>query len=305
MRILLLATTCLCLAACSKVSENATNASSPQGSEAADRAVRAYDVEAPASPPGIVAPGGIAVTAAPGVAFAYHYAFRLPSARIAGAQEAHAQACEKLGIARCRITGMRYQLIGENNVEAMLAFKLDTTIARAFGKYGIGAIEAAQGTLVDAEITGTDAGAAISQLNVQRARAAAEQKRIDAELTKPKLSQEERAELQRQRADSTQTINAANDSTADQRESLADTPMVFDYGSGKAVSRLRRQRAADERGRYRDRFGPGDDRRPAGHPRLVRASWTHRAAWLVCVAPVPAGAGHRRGGDAGRWIKGG
>jgi hypothetical protein len=235
MRILLLATTCLCLAACSKVSENATNASSPQGSEAPDRAVRANDVEAPASPPGIVAPGGIAVTAAPGVAFAYHYAFRLPSARIAGAQEAHAQACEKLGIARCRITGMRYQLIGENNVEAMLAFKLDPAIARAFGKYGIGAIEAAQGTLVDAEITGTDAGAAISQLSVQRARAAAEQKRIDAELTKPKLSQEERAELQRQRAESTQTINAANDSTADQRESLADTPMVFDYGSGKAV----------------------------------------------------------------------
>ena len=150
-------------------------------------------------------------------------------------QEAHAQACEKLGIARCRITGMRYRLVGENDVEAMLAFKLDPTLARAFGKGGIGIVEAAQGTLVDAEITGTDAGAEIDRLKVERARAADEQKRLDAELARPKLSQEERAELQRQRADAAQAVNASNDSTAEQRESLANTPMVFDYGSGKAV----------------------------------------------------------------------
>ncbi len=196
-----------------------------------------YDVAAPPAmvAPADTAPGGIAVTAAPGVAFAYHYAFRLPSARIAAAQEAHASACEKLGVARCRITGMRYRLIGENNVEAMLAFKLDPTIARDFGKKGIGVVEAAQGTLVDAEITGTDAGAAISRLNTQRARVADELKQIDAELAKPKLSEEERITLQTQRAEITQTITANKDSTAEQEESLADTPMVFEYGSGKAV----------------------------------------------------------------------
>jgi hypothetical protein len=240
MRTLLLATTCLSLAACSKApdqtsegySANANSTSSMQVSEAADRAPRSLDV---ASPPAMVAPGGIAVTAAPGVAFNYHYAFRLPSTSIAAVQEKHAQACEALGIARCRITGMRYRLIGENNVEAMLAFKLDPAGARAFGKGGIGIVEAAQGTLVDAEITGTDAGAEIDRLKVARARATDEQKRLDAELAKPKLSQEERAELQRQRAEATQTISASNDSTAEQRESLANTPMEFDYGSGKAV----------------------------------------------------------------------
>src|SRR5687767_9511642 len=42
----------------------------------------------------------ISVSAAPGVAFNYRYAFRLPNARIAPAQEAHAAMCEKLGIAR-------------------------------------------------------------------------------------------------------------------------------------------------------------------------------------------------------------
>ena len=242
MRTLLLATTCLCLAACSKAPERERDAysapvnapaASSQASESADRAVMT-DV-APNSPPAIVAPGGIGVTAAPGVAFAYHYGFRLPSANIAAVQELHAQACEKLGVEHCRITGMRYRLIGENNVEAMLAFKLDPALARGFGKGGIGEVEKARGTLVDAEITGNDAGAEINRLKIQHARAADEQKRLQAELAKPKLSQEERAELQRQLAGIVQTIGANNDSTAQQRESLADTPMVFEYGSGKAV----------------------------------------------------------------------
>ena len=257
MRALLLATTCLCLAACNKAPDRSSESSSAP-SEVRDRSSQPYAAannpvqtseQAPrftdvatdsppaamVAPPAIVAPGGIGVTAAPGVAFSYHYGFRLPSANIAAAQEAHAQACEKLGVLRCRITGMRYRLLGENNVEAMLSFKLDPALARGFGKAGIGVVEKAQGTLVDAEITGNDAGAEIDRLKIQRARAEDEQKRLDAELTKPKLSQEERAELQRQRAAAAQTISAANDNTAAQRESLADTPMVFDYGSGKAV----------------------------------------------------------------------
>jgi hypothetical protein len=43
------------------------------------------------------APGGIDITAAPGVAFFYRYAFSLPAEKVATTQEAHAQACEKLG----------------------------------------------------------------------------------------------------------------------------------------------------------------------------------------------------------------
>lgn len=242
MRTLLLATTCLCLAGCSKAPDRngdslaspTTSDSSTQASESAAR-VRNFDVAPSDAPAALVAPGGIGVTAAPGVAFSYHYGFRLPSASIAAVQELHAQACEKLGVERCRITGMRYRLIGENNVEAMLAFKLDPTLARGFGKDGIGVVEKARGTLVDAEITGNDAAAEIDRLKIQHSRAADEKKRLEAELAKPKLSQEERAELQRQLADIVRTIGATNDSTAEQRESLATTPMVFDYGSGKAV----------------------------------------------------------------------
>ncbi|WP_156363711.1 hypothetical protein [Sphingomonas sp. Leaf357] len=178
---------------------------------------------------------GVNVTAAPGVAFAYSYAFRLPPARIAAAQETHAAACEKLGIARCRITGMRYQLVGENDIRAMLAFKLDPALARAFGKTGIAAIEAAEGRLVDAEITGTDAGAAIKSLETGKAGAAEELRRIDSQLARKDLPASERTELQRQRGDVTTRIAQTNVSAAEQHDSLATTPMTFDYQSGDAV----------------------------------------------------------------------
>ena len=179
-------------------------------------------------------PPSIGVTAAPGVAFAYHYGFRLPAERIAAAQEVHAQACEKLGVARCRITGMRYRLLGEDNVEAQLVFKLDPAIARAFGKQGIDAVKSASGTLVDAEITGTDAGAAIDRLATEGARASEERQRLDAELAKAKTVAE-RAELQSQRAQADQRVTAAADASAEQRDSLANTPMTFDYDSGEAI----------------------------------------------------------------------
>lgn len=181
------------------------------------------------------APAGVAVTAAPGVAFNYHYAFSLPAERISAAQEEHAGACEKLGIARCRITGLRYQLVGEGRVVAMLAFKLDPSLARQFGKEGIAAIQKAEGTLVDAEITGTDAGAEINRIAAGRARAQEELARIDRELARPGLSASERTELQQQRAEIAQRIEAGKTATSEQRESLANTPMVFDYRSGRAV----------------------------------------------------------------------
>lgn len=222
MRAWLLASVCLGLAACSPKMESST------GDEAA--------VAADPNDSGMTGGGpGIAVTAAPGVAFAYAYTFRLPSDRVAKTQEAHAQACEKLGLTRCRITGMRYQLLGENNIEAMLAFKLDPAIARGFGKDGIAAVDAAQGKLVDAEVSGSDAGAEIRRLDVQRGRTEEAITRIDAQLADPKLKSTERAELQRQRDALTQTVGAAKDDTSAQQASLATTPMVFRYGSGAAV----------------------------------------------------------------------
>lgn len=85
-------------------------------------------------------PGEVATTAN-GVAFAYRYDFRLPSSRIADAQEAHAQACEQLTPARCRITGMSYRLDGSGQVAASLDVRVAAPIARAFGRRGVQGIE--------------------------------------------------------------------------------------------------------------------------------------------------------------------
>ncbi|HEU0044389.1 hypothetical protein [Sphingomonas sp.] len=182
---------------------------------------------------GFTAPG-INVTAAPGVAFIYRYGFRLPAARISAAQESHAQACEKLGTARCRVTGMRYRLLGENNIEAALDLKLAPELARGFGKEGIAVVERADGTLVDAEITGTDAGAVIDRSRSDGARAGDELRRLDAAIAGARTGVE-RAELQAQRAEIARRIAAAGDTAATARESLAQTPVSFLYESGPAV----------------------------------------------------------------------
>lgn len=176
------------------------------------------------------------VTAAPGVAFTYAYRFRLPAARVAAAQEAHAQACEKLGVSRCRITGMRYQLMGENDIRGVLDVQLDPTIARAFGKRGIDAVVAAQGTLVDAEITGQDAGGALDRLAVDRTRALEEQRRLDAALARGGSRATDRTTLQEQRAEAARRLAALDDEAAGQRASLATTPMSFTYDSGPAIA---------------------------------------------------------------------
>ncbi|MDB5679469.1 hypothetical protein [Sphingomonas bacterium] len=233
MRYVLMATVgvaSLALAGCSKTDSSSFNngsfSAAPASIPQSEPAMR--DVAEGAAP-------GIAVTAAPGVAFTYRYAFRLPAAKLAAAQEAHAQACEKLGVAHCRITGMRYRVLGENSNEGQLLFKLDPSLARAFGKQGIDAIVAAEGKLTDAEITGTDAGAEIAKLQSLKAQAAAELQRIDRELARKDLKEDERAELQRQRASITSQITDAKTGTSDQQEALANTPMEFDYQSGPAV----------------------------------------------------------------------
>jgi hypothetical protein len=125
------------------------------------------------------------VTAAPGVAFAYRYAFRLPGNRIAQVQEAHAQTCEKLGIYRCRITGMRYRLVNQKDIQAMLALRLDPKVARQFGKDATELVKKAEGMLVDQEISGEDVGTRISGANRSEERLREELRRIEAELARP------------------------------------------------------------------------------------------------------------------------
>src|SRR5687767_7772001 len=224
----------LALAACGQESHQ-TSSQDLKTYDAAE--APAMDVQmAPAPPPSEQAerlsPPGISVTAAPGVAFNYRYGFSLPAERVSAVQEQHAQLCEKIGIAQCRITGLLYRRVNEEDIEAMLAFKLDPAIARQFGKDGIAAVEAAEGMLVEAHVSGEDAGAAIAAATRSQAQLEEELRKVEAELARSGLRSAERAELQIRAGQLRDQIRATQAGKRDKEESLARTPVVFRYGAG-------------------------------------------------------------------------
>jgi hypothetical protein len=206
--------------------------------------LKSYDVqEAPASAdadasapaeraPTASAGPNVAPTAAPGVAFNYRYAFRLPAARVSAVQEQHARTCEGLGISRCRITGMRYRVVNERDIQAMLAFKLDPSLARRFGQAGVEAVTRAEGMLADAEITGTDVGTGIRAAGRNIAEMEEELRRIEAQLARGGTPAGEKSQLEYEAQQLRQSIRAARANRQEQQESLATTPMTFEYGSG-------------------------------------------------------------------------
>jgi hypothetical protein len=175
----------------------------------------------------------VSPTAAPGVAFNYRYSFRLPSERIAEVQERHAATCEQLGVRRCRITGMLYRVVGENDVEAMLSFSLDPAIARHFGRAGVQAVTQAEGMLTESMITGEDVGSGIRQAGRDIAQLREELRRVEAQLGRGDLPPNDRPRLEAQARELRQAIQAAQAETQDSEEMLATTPMTFNYGSGE------------------------------------------------------------------------
>jgi len=177
----------------------------------------------------------VSVTAAPGVAFNYRYAYRLANARIQAAQEAHAQMCEKLTVARCRITGMRYSLVNERDISASLELKLDPAIARQFGKDASKVVTDAQGNLVDQQITGTDMAPTIEGANRGRAALQDELDRINRELARPGLSNISRDRLLSEASQVRAQMRGLTEQRTAAEETLATTPMAFYYGSGRTV----------------------------------------------------------------------
>jgi hypothetical protein len=221
----------LLLAACSGAEQSGSGSESPTTQDASESTDAAQDERAPAPP-------GITPTAAPGVAFNYRYAFRLPGARISAVQEQHAAACEKLGVSRCRITGLHYSQDGPDRIEAQLAFKLDPALARAFGREGIEAVTRAEGELLSADIQGTDVGAQIDEGARSGGQIADDLARIEQQLARPGLSGRERAELQQQAQALRDTARANEAQQTDRRAQLATTPMVFDYQAGDTGGRI-------------------------------------------------------------------
>jgi hypothetical protein len=217
--------------------------SEPSGQSAEVAPRMQYDSPDAASPPGAAAPEqaaqraaagpNVGPTAAPGVAFNYRYSFRLAAQRIAEVQEAHAQMCERLTVARCRITGMHYRVVNDRDIEAMLAFKLDPAVARHFGREAVQEVVRAEGMLTESEISGTDVGTTIRAAGRNLADLQTELARIEARIRA--AGPADRSALEYEAQQIRQQIAALRESRDQQQESLATTPMVFRYGSGDLV----------------------------------------------------------------------
>jgi len=213
------------VAGCSKKSEE------PASRTEHINSIDMRDAAGEAAPAARMAPPDISPHAAPGVALNYRYAFVLPSARISEVQEQHASACEKLGPTQCRITGMRYSLVDEDNVSATLEFKLAPEIARNFGKDGIAAVTKAEGRLVDAAIEGDDVGTQITDSQKRSGDLQAQLTRIEQRLATGGVDDEDRAELQAQAATLRAQLASERATRTVGEERLANTPMTYTYTS--------------------------------------------------------------------------
>lgn len=186
-------------------------------------------------------------SAAPGVAFTYRYDFDVPLPDVARVQETHAAACEHLGPARCRITGMHYSVGGGGETYASLDLKLDRDLARAFGRDGIAAVEKAGGKLTSVAIEGEDVAPSIASATRQSDDASRRREDISRRLSQPGLGDRERTELQAQLAALKDQQQQAQANRANSEQRLASTPMVMSY-SGVSQLSLSNNPVADAAG---------------------------------------------------------
>ena len=169
--------------------------------------------------------------AAPGVAFTFAYAFTLPANKISDVQQQHAAACGRLGLDRCRVTGMDYRLPDEGEAEGRLALLLSPEAAPAFGREAVELVRAADGKVADATLTGEDAGAQIDTSHQTSRTLKAEQARIEARLATRSLTRESRTELESRLTELRRELASQGESRTRAERSLATTPVTLTYAS--------------------------------------------------------------------------
>lgn len=170
-----------------------------------------------------------------GSEYDYRYTFRLPAARIGQVQDAHVRACDELGRARCRITINRYHVDGnDNSVSAILAFQIDPTIARNFGRAAGTTVRNAAGLVMDSRMIGSDSASRTSSI-VGRMRD--EIASIDTQL-RSMTSEEQRQAAINKQARLRAAINTIAELDQSTTQGLATTPMLFVYQSGSVIPSL-------------------------------------------------------------------
>lgn len=222
--VLLLATT-----ACGGMPDSGSDPGATLSDRDAEASVEARDAAFADSEAG----PDIGPATAPDVAFSYRYGFRLGADRIATVQGQHQEICERLTLARCRITGMSYRADNDRDVEAMLAFAVDPAAASAFSREAVQRVTAAEGAIAESRITGEDAGTPLRASQRGRADLEADLARIETRLRGLDPMSAEKGGLEAQAARLRTEIRALREAGDARQASLATTPVLFRYGAGR------------------------------------------------------------------------
>ena len=166
--------------------------------------------------------------ASTGTGFDYRYAYRLPGNRVKGVLQSNADACDRIGPARCRILSMRYKVDDTNHIRAVLTIRIDPSVARTFGDAVTRNVSGSDGVLVDTEITGADSTAT--------ARSVAVVKRLQDQLQNARATPTPEGQARAARIQS--ALATIAEVEASQGQTLATAPVLFTYDSSNALTGL-------------------------------------------------------------------
>lgn len=167
-----------------------------------------------------------------GSGFDYRYAFRLPGDRLKPVLQSHADACDRIGPARCRILALRYRVDNGNHIRAVLTIKIDPGIARSYGEAVTKTVTGSDGVLVDTEVSGADSTSA--------ARNAALVSRLQEQLRDAQAqTQSGGGDAAQARAERLQNaLDTIAEVEAGQGQSIATAPLLITYESSSAIAGL-------------------------------------------------------------------
>lgn len=166
--------------------------------------------------------------ASTGTGFDYRYAYRLPGNRLKGVLQSNADACDRLGPARCRILSMRYRVDDANHTKAVLTIRIDPAIARNYGDAVTANVTGSDGVLVDTEITGND--------STMAARSTAVVNRLQDQLSNARSNNSPENVARAARIQN--ALNTIAEVEASQGQTLATAPVLITYESSNALTGL-------------------------------------------------------------------
>lgn len=231
--------TCLSIASALALSLAACSQSTDEESYATDvtsDAAPAVAEAASADGAGAVRAPGASPSVAPGVAFAYRFNFELADDNVSRAQDRHVTACERLGTARCRVTGLNYEQEKDGPVTASLSFLLDPALARSFARDAVDAVGELDGSLLDSSVGGEDVGTGISASQQASATMGGDVTRLEARLRQPGLSAGERRDISAQIEALRARLRDEEGTRRGGEARLASTPVEFSYRGTTGVA---------------------------------------------------------------------